>query len=201
MSPTGHKRSWKNYLLNIRYQLTFTLILVAVATVLMAGLGAVVMGRVRVATAISIQQVQSSADMIGDPLAEVRLLRAREDMILLSLVLVGVGLAFGLFLYGIKMTHRVAGPLWKIGRYLDDVKAGRLGAIYGLRKGDELMDLFEHFREAHDALVRRQTSDIARLRRVVETCERAGVDGRSPEVAARLAELRALLGAKEASLG
>ena len=35
----GYKRSWKNLLLNKRYQLRFTLFMVGLSAVLMAGLG------------------------------------------------------------------------------------------------------------------------------------------------------------------
>ena len=62
------------------------------------------------------------------------------------------------------MTHKVAGPLFKIGLYLDKVKAGKYDTVYNLRKGDQLMEFFDHFREAHTALRKVQERDVAQLK-------------------------------------
>ena len=48
----GYKRSWKNLLLNKRYQLRFTLFMVGLATILMLGLGWRVMKKANEATTV-----------------------------------------------------------------------------------------------------------------------------------------------------
>jgi len=51
--PTqGYKRSWKNLLINKRYQLRFTLFMVGLATLLMLGLGWRVMKKANEATTV-----------------------------------------------------------------------------------------------------------------------------------------------------
>jgi hypothetical protein len=63
--------------------------------------------------------------------------------------------------YGIVLTHKVAGPLFKVANHLDKIRDGKLGVVYNLRKGDQLVDFFEHFKGAHDALRARTEEDIA----------------------------------------
>lgn len=199
----ANKRSWKNYLLNTRYQLRFTLFMVAVSAALMSGLGLWVMKRARSATQIGIQNVKAAAGMAlseEQAAAEIARLQRQEKFIGYVLVGVGVALSFGLFLYGIKMTHKVAGPLYKVTTYFDKVKSGKFDKVYGLRKGDHLVEFYEHFKAAHAALRARQEADVEHLRDLVAAAEKAGLAARSPELAERLADLKALLKTKEASL-
>jgi hypothetical protein len=207
-----HKRQLRNYLLDARYQMRFTLFMVAVCALLMSGLGYMVMRKADAATKIAIAQVETKATtliaagkdadkVLAETAEEVVHLDARRR--LLGWVLVGTGflLCAGLFFYGIKMTHRVAGPLHKVSTYLDKVKDGKFDKVWGLRKGDHLVEFYEHFREAHEALRQGQEADVDRLRDVIASVERSDLPARSAEIAAGLADLKALLAAKEASLG
>ncbi|MCA9679695.1 MAG: hypothetical protein KC464_31985, partial [Myxococcales bacterium] len=67
----GYKRSWKNLLINKRYQLRFTLFMVAVATLLMAGLGWWVMRVADEATEVASSRVKGDGcppiPVIGAP--------------------------------------------------------------------------------------------------------------------------------------
>ncbi len=110
--------------------------------------------------------------------------------------LVGTGLLLmlGLGLYGIKMTHRVAGPLFKVSLYFAKMRDGRLDKVYNLRKGDQLVDFYEHFKSAHSGVVNMEKQDIEQLKATIAAAEAAGVGNDS------LAELRSLLARKEKSL-
>ena len=63
MSATqkGYKRSWKNLLLNKRYQLRFTLFMVGISALLMTGLGIWVMKQANEATTVAIDRVRGDA--------------------------------------------------------------------------------------------------------------------------------------------
>jgi hypothetical protein len=87
--------------------------------------------------------------------------------ILYVLIATGLALMFGLAIYGIKMTHRVAGPLFKVSLYLAKMRDGRFDKVYNLRKGDQLVDFFDHFKHAHDALRQRTEEDIALLDKAI----------------------------------
>lgn len=216
-SQENHKRSWRNLLLDARYQLRFTLFMVAVSAVLMSVLGAWVLEKAgqttkvaRIALDMITEQKQPAFELDGDfaglatfrahQEARKRVVEAGHTRIRVVLVTSSVLLCLGLFLYGIKLTHRVAGPLHKVAKVLDAVQCGRFGPISGLRKGDQLVRFYEHFREAHDALRARQAADAARLKAIIASLE-AERPARAPALAERLEELRRLQAAKEASLG
>ena len=127
-------------------------------------------------------------------------LEAGETLIFRVLVGSCVFLLLALVLYGIKLTHKVAGPLFKVGLYLDKIRDGRYDTVYNLRKGDHLVEFYEHFKSAHDGLKTMQREDIEALKAVIEAAEAANVADASPEVKAQLDELKRVLEEKEGSL-
>jgi hypothetical protein len=132
--------------------------------------------------------------------ARIRELEAGRRRIFYVLLATGLLLVLGLAAYGITTTHKVAGPLFKIGLYLEKMRAGRYDPVYPLRKGDQLVAFYDHFRSAHAGVVALEQSDVERLRAMLAAAEKAGVAGASPEVDAALAELRAILARKEKAL-
>lgn len=115
--------------------------------------------------------------------------------ILWAMIATGILLVLGLAVYGIKMTHRVAGPLFKVSLYLTKMREGRFDKVYNLRKGDQLVEFYDHFKLAHGGVVAMQQSDIDRLKAVIAAAEAAGA-GERPEIA----ELRTMLARKEKSI-
>jgi hypothetical protein len=128
-------------------------------------------------------------------------LRSGKRTILFVLIGVGMTVCFGLALYGIKMTHRVAGPLYKMGLYFDKMRDGKYDTVYNLRKGDQLVAFYELFKKAHDGMRTAELRELEMLRELVEAADKAGVAGASAEVAAAVEKLRELLKRKEDALG
>jgi hypothetical protein len=122
-------------------------------------------------------------------------LEAGRMRILYVLIGTGLLLVFGLAIYGIKMTHRVAGPLFKVGLYLAKMRDGRFDKVWNLRKGDQLVDFYEHFKSAHGGIVAMQKDDIAKLTAVISAAEAAGA-AEDPQIV----KLRDLVAKKEKSL-
>ncbi|HEY1535340.1 MAG TPA: HAMP domain-containing protein, partial [Polyangiaceae bacterium] len=83
----------------------------------------------------------------------------------LSLLVVLIGIA------GILVTHKVAGPIYKMKRQIADVGAGRLKIPGKLRKGDELVEFFETFETMVVNLRQRQEEEIEKLERAIGTLE------------------------------
>ncbi len=83
----------------------------------------------------------------------------------LSLLVVLIGFA------GIVVTHKVAGPIYKMKRQIKAVADGHLQVPGKLRKGDELVDFFEVFREMVVSLRRRQQEEIDLLESAIGTLE------------------------------
>ncbi len=284
----GYKRSWKNLLINKRYQLRFTLFMVGLSTLLMGGLGIWIMVVANETTKVSItsergkrcakiptiqapyeeqpstQPVPMKLDepaagsaapdapktddgrrkpkidvtldemelpkpvVIVPPVpgrgdlnavddrgkhisfgwlvvehwrceldiaAKVKRLEQGRMRILFTLIGAGLLLVVGLAIYGIKMTHKVAGPLFKVQLYLAKMRDGRFDKVYNLRKGDQLVEFYDHFKQAHAGVVALEKSDIERLKKTLLAAEAAGA-GEHPSIV----ELRAMLARKEKSV-
>ncbi len=112
----------------------------------------------------------------------------------------GVLLCVGLGLYGIKMTHRVAGPLYKLGFYFEELENGRFNTMNDLRRGDQLVSFYQRFRTAHERLRVMEEEDLEFLRELLDTATEARLASRSPELAAVLEEVRVMVARKEASV-
>jgi hypothetical protein len=75
------------------------------------------------------------------------------------------------------------------------MRAGRFDKVYNLRKGDQLIHFYDHFKLAHGGIVQMQRDDIARIAAVISAAEAAGA-GQHPAVV----ELREMLARKEKSV-
>ena len=120
---------------------------------------------------------------------------AKRMFILYILIGTGVLLALGLAVYGIKMTHRVAGPLFKISLYLHKMREGRFDKVWNLRKGDQLVEFYDHFKLAHAGVVKLEQDDIEQIKTVIAAAKEGGCGDH--EV---VRELEALLVRKEKSI-
>jgi len=80
----------------------------------------------------------------------------RRNLIVIT-VMAAVGIATGcfLFLYLIRLTHRIAGPISVIDRYLEDLMKGTTPDIRPLRKSDELKDFYQRFTAFIESLRRK----------------------------------------------
>jgi hypothetical protein len=161
----GHQRYLKNFLINRQLQLRFTLIIVAISATLTGGLGWVVMSKAHEASRVV--QVRAMDPTDAEAAMLVQQFAHNDRVLMLVLALFGILLCLVLSVYGIMLTHKVAGPLFKVTLYLDKIREGKLGQVYNLRKGDELVEFFEHFKEAHDALRSRTREDIELLDRAI----------------------------------
>ena len=83
----------------------------------------------------------------------------------LSLLVVLIGIA------GILVTHKVAGPIYKMKRQINDVGEGRLKIPGKLRKGDELVHFFDTFETMVRNLRQRQEEEIEKLEKAISTME------------------------------
>jgi hypothetical protein len=134
-----------------------------------------------------------------DITAQIAKIDSNNRRILYVLIASGVLLTFGLALFGIKMTHKVAGPLHKVTLYLGKMRDGRYDKVYDLRKGDQLVEFYEHFKHAHAGVTAMEKADIERIKAALDAVAADGVLDRSPEAKAAADALRAVLERKEAS--
>lgn len=79
----------------------------------------------------------------------------------LMLLVLGVGLA------GVVVTHKVAGPVFKMKRLLGELAKGHFRVVARLRRGDELQHFFDAFNAAAEQLSRRQEDEIEQIGTVI----------------------------------
>ena len=98
------------------------------------------------------------------------------------------------------ITHKVAGPLYKISSFFGRVRDNRLGpAPPSLRKGDELQEFYSSFREMHQAVRARVEDDVRVLGSALAAIE-ATPEGARRRCSARSTSCAQLRKRKEDSL-
>ncbi|HEX2572177.1 MAG TPA: hypothetical protein VH877_21715 [Polyangia bacterium] len=193
-APEGtprQRRQLRNLLLDTRFQLRFTLMMVGISAVLTAGLGALTYHFVREASRVALIALDPN-DPLGAELA--KSMQRNDQLLLVALVAFGVVLALVMTGYGLRLTHTVAGPLYKISNLFREIRDGRLPKLRPLRKGDQLQAFFATYREMHEALAERTQEEIRALDELIAESERAGQRGMTEQ-------LRALKQKKEGFLG
>jgi methyl-accepting chemotaxis protein len=114
--------------------------------------------------------------------AEGLALKQRTLMIVLVVGLSALVLFIGAV--GIIITHKVAGPIYKMKRQLREVGEGVLRRPSKLRKGDELVHFFEAFEDMIEQLRQRQKYEVAQVDEVITVLERIEATARAePAVA------------------
>jgi hypothetical protein len=202
--PRYHRRL-SNYLLDKQMQLRYVIAVTLVSMVIAGTLGWMIYNQEHRA---SEDLVAGLADLTGDDasLAEYqrdteRDIAARDRRLVLEMVGVGVGLTLILSGYLIIMTHKVAGPLFKVGIYMEQMAEGRIGNTTPLRKGDMLVDFYDAFCEAHGAVRTRMKGDTATMASLVKAIGASSSGGELGASAAdELEELRRHVELREKSL-
>jgi hypothetical protein len=188
-----YRRKMRNYLLDVGLQVRYTMTIVIVAVFLTAGLGYKMYQATR-----DISKVIELSGMADPTVAnELRGQFAASDRwVLWGIVGFGVVLVISITAVGILITHKVAGPLFKIAAFFGRVKENRLGAIpQSLRKGDELQEFYGSFRDMHQALREKVDDDVRVLGEAVSALESGG-----PGAQKAVEDLRQLRRRKEESL-
>jgi nitrogen fixation/metabolism regulation signal transduction histidine kinase len=110
----------------------------------------------------------------------------------LSLLVVGVGLV------GIVVTHKVAGPIFKMTRQFHDLADGHWNMPAPLRPGDELMDFFKTFEDTVQTLRDQREQEIAMLDEALAKVDGAGNDELRDRLDALRSEMNKALHGDEA---
>jgi hypothetical protein len=159
-----YKRKLSNFMLDKKLQLRYVLLVTVLSALISASLGYLIYHQRHSASA-SIESDLAALTQNDSSLAEFQK-QVGDDMasddraLVYKMVGVGVGLVVILSAYLILMTHKVAGPLFKVSMYFDRMAEGRIGSVYGLRRGDMLQDFFGNFKEMHESVRTRMQSDV-----------------------------------------
>jgi nitrogen fixation/metabolism regulation signal transduction histidine kinase len=95
----------------------------------------------------------------------------QQRFLIIGLVL-GLSLLVGcIWLAGIVVTHKIAGPVFKMKRMFGQVGDGNLALRERLRRGDEMQDFFETFDQMLSRLRERQESEIKQIDEAITRLE------------------------------
>jgi len=197
MARPAYKRKVKNYLLDVGLQLRYTATIVIVAVALTIVLGI----RIYQATRDTSKVILWTGLVDPGTAQELQSQFAQSDRtVLFGIIGFGVILVLSIGGVGILLTHKVAGPLYKISSFFGRIRDNRLGpAPAKLRKGDELQDFYLSFREMHQAIRGRAEEDVRVLEGALSALESAP-DARSATAQRAIEDLRQLCKRKEDSL-
>lgn len=183
-----HKRKLSNYLLDKKLQLRYVLIVTLLSGLIAGALGFMIYQQRRAAS----ESIEADLMMLTQKTAQDGFqeeiasdLQSDDRALVYRMIAIGLGLVVILSLYLLVMTHKVAGPLYKVSMYFERMAEGRLGTITALRQGDLLQDFFVTFRTAHEAVRERAVADVAQLERAIAALrESAARDDLASELAA-----------------
>jgi len=174
-SHPAYKRRLSNFLLDKDLQLRYVLLVVTLSGLIAGTLGYMLYhqrGLANDSLANQFRDPELARTMREIGSAAVNEFESDDLWLVVKMVVAGLGLVVVLSGYLVIMTHKVAGPLYKVGLYFDKMADGKLGNVTPLRRGDMLQDFYVAFRDMH----------VGVRDRLIE-------DGKTMEAA--LAELRA----------
>jgi len=175
---TKHKRKLSNFLLNKELQLRYVAVITVLSAIISGSLGFLIW-RQGARASDSIRRIldlneitRSSPELKTEILEQ---LSSTDTNLVMVMSFFGVGLVVVLSLYLIVLTHKIAGPLFKVTNYFDKMATGRFGEVYKLRDGDMLQDFYGEFREAHDAIRARHRATSESVAKFLSAFDAAGV--------------------------
>ena len=175
-SEGAPKRKLRNYLLDRRFQLKYTSMVVGVTLIVASLLGAVAYSESKGQTEALQIQLAVQPDLDPQVAAHLDAFGKQRDRQMLGGILAGIALlTFALGLTGIVITHKIIGPAYRIRKLLATVAKGHLKVDGHLRRGDELQDVFGAFNDMVTSLRSRQAEEISQLDAALARASQSGV--------------------------
>ncbi|MGC9043389.1 MAG: hypothetical protein ACP5KG_05985 [Myxococcota bacterium] len=161
----------KQFLINRAFQIKYTVIIAVIGIIIAVLWGTLFYKASKENSQQMLMLVQmdpnlsSMTDIIKEKLA------AEDSKIMFYLIAFILAIFLSLVIWGILITHRIAGPIFIISRYVDSITDGKIPETRPLRKKDELKEFFEKFNRMLEALKERENIDIVAINDVLKTLE------------------------------
>ena len=182
------QRKVRNYLIDRRFQLKYTGMVLLVTVSIASGLGYVAYRFSRGQTEALTAHMAAQPDLDAETASDLEKFAQQEDRKIRNAILAGVLLlTLALGLTGIIVTHRVVGPAYRMRRLFEHVGEGKFEVTTGIRKGDELQELYHSFADMVESLRDQRAEEIEQLEETLIKMEAAGVQS------AYITELKAVL--------
>ncbi len=172
-APARSKVVRRTFLIDRAFQIKYTLYMVVVGAAVSLLFGAMMYQAHVEAT----QLIE-----MPDPLREA--VKTQDSTLLWLVMAIAVVMAVALGLFGILVTHRVAGPIYVFSHYMNVLGQGRYPMLRPLRKSDELKAFYEIFHQAVATMRERDRTRGEELKRIAASLESAAE--KSPEASQAL---------------
>lgn len=158
------QRKMRHLLLNRRFQLKYTGMIVGLATLISVVLGVYLMEMIRENS----RMLKLEAEF--DDVLQAQLADADTRV---AVVMIGAFVVFNILLalLAVFVTHRMVGPIFVMGRYVRELGEGKLPKVRKLRKGDEFRELVDTMSETVkmlEANVRREVASMEHVLTVLD---------------------------------
>ncbi|MGI5860741.1 MAG: hypothetical protein ACOX6T_01650 [Myxococcales bacterium] len=161
-APARAKGGRRQYLIDRAFQLKYTIILVVVGAAI-----SLLFGAMMYQAHVEATQMMDLPDRFREAVAE------RDSALLWLVMAIAVVMAVALGLFGVLVTHRVAGPIYVFSHYLRVLGEGRFPKLRPLRKNDELKGFYEIFHEAVLSMREREKANGEQLKELAGAIEAA----------------------------
>lgn len=173
------RKARRTYLIDRAFQLKYTLVMMVVGAAVSLLFGAMMY-----------QAHLETTQLLSLP-EPVRATVAAQDSTLLWLVIsISLVMALALGLFGVLVTHRVAGPIYVFSHYMAVLGEGRFPTVRPLRKSDELREFHDVFERAVAHLRERERAEGKALQEIAQVVEAAAARGGEDQEALRLSLMR-----------
>jgi len=151
------------YLIQPRFQILYSCMLVLIALICAIFVGAVIYLLIYSNNLIFVKyQLHTTPEYLN-------LLMKQNKLVLFAWVGSFVCVAIVLFIAGIFLSHRMAGPIYALMREMKKLLKGDLSAHLQFRKGDEFKNLKIPFNHWVDKLRKENSNDIEKMTRIKES--------------------------------
>lgn len=168
------KRQIRNFLIDRKFQLAWVFRVAVSVTIIVSVMGYFLFGTLVESIELTNAQVLSTASMTEQAqqaIVEKGTMDKRNTAIVLGSSLAALVLLLSLLT--IVVTHKVAGPAYKMKRLLARVDGDHLQLFENLRKGDELHEVFKEFGDMLRRLRESRHLDVAQLETVIQNLQTA----------------------------
>ncbi|MGB0679621.1 MAG: hypothetical protein ACPGUV_08175, partial [Polyangiales bacterium] len=182
------RRRLRNYLIDHRFQLKYTGMVVLVTVLIAGALGAVAYNYSRGQTESLTIQMAMQPELDPEVSRDLEGWAKAQDRRTLLAIIASIGIfALALAVTGIVITHRMVGPAHKLKLLFGDVAQGKMQVQGRLRRHDELQDVFEAFEAMVHSLRQRQRDHLVTLEQALAAAREESVPD---SITSRLESLR-----------
>jgi HAMP domain-containing protein len=184
MTPPKYKRRVRNMLVDKRFQLKYTALVVVLGLAIFGVLGALYFNERKVSSELlevgdtlekgmELPEGIEASDYAAESLQELEAdmepeVETRDAKVVYAMLGAVAFLVLFLIGAGIYVTHKMVGPLYAIEMFMRAVQEGRWASIRPLRKGDEFNRLSEEFMRLADAVRGRHEEELPALAKLLE---------------------------------